>query len=386
MINKIVVGFLLSPDKSWMGGVNYFSNLIGAVTKNCADDIRSICFFGKKIDSSYVEKIAGGNEIVRTSLLDRYSLLWLLWKFTKVLTRSDWFVHFVLRKHAVQVFSHSGLRAGRFFKSCNWIPDFQHVYLPQFFTSAELAYRQKAFLEISSYSSLVFFSSNAALTDFKNNFSSEVKTSVLQFVSLPPKTEAREVVSAAELRSLYGIGSFFFYLPNQFWQHKNHLVAFRALSLLIKSGVDVELVCTGDVRDYRKPEYYQSVISAIDSLGISSNVKILGLVPYEHVYGLMQASTAVINPSLFEGWSSTVEECKTSGRPMLLSDIPVHHEQYEEASFFDPQDAASLADLMRTYCTGKSLDSVRIDRYENVEERSRNFALIYRDAIRELFE
>lgn len=295
-------------------------------------------------------------------------------------------MHFVLRKHAVQVFSHSGLRAGRFFKSCNWIPDFQHVYLPHFFTSAELAYREKAFVEISSFSSLVFFSSNAALADFKNNFSSEVKTSVLQFVSLPPNVEAREVVSASELRALYGIGSSFFYLPNQFWQHKNHLVAFRALSLLIKSGVDVELVCTGDVRDYRKADYYQSVISEIDALGISSKVKILGLVPYEHVYGLMQASTAVINPSLFEGWSSTVEECKTSGRPMLLSDIPVHHEQYEEASFFDPKDAASLANLMRIYCAGSGLDSVRIGRYANIEERSRNFAFIYRDAIRELFE
>lgn len=33
-----------------------------------------------------------------------------------------------------------------------------------------------------------------------------------------------------------------------------------------------------------------------------------------------------VNPSFYEGWSTTVEEAKSIGVPLLLSDIPVHRE------------------------------------------------------------
>jgi len=61
----------------------------------------------------------------------------------------------------------------------------------------------------------------------------------------------------------------------------------------------------------------------------------------------MRVAGAVINPSLFEGWSTTVEEAKSMGVPMLLSDIGVHREQAEgRASFFDPHAPETLADLL----------------------------------------
>ena len=65
---------------------------------------------------------------------------------------------------------------------------------------------------------------------------------------------------------------------------------------------------------------------------------------------LMQASTALLNPSLFEGWSTTVEEARAAGVPMLLSDLPVHREQAGElATYFDRNSAASLADAMTAF-------------------------------------
>ena len=60
----------------------------------------------------------------------------------------------------------------------------------------------------------------------------------------------------------------------------------------------------------------------------------------------MRASIAVINPSLIEGWSTTVEEAKSLGVPLILSDIPVHREQNQEVMFFDPRSARSLAETM----------------------------------------
>ena len=61
----------------------------------------------------------------------------------------------------------------------------------------------------------------------------------------------------------------------------------------------------------------------------------------------MRVCTALINPSLSEGWSTTVEEGKSLGVPMLLSDLRVHREQAgDRAYYFDPEAAGQLASLM----------------------------------------
>jgi glycosyltransferase involved in cell wall biosynthesis len=61
----------------------------------------------------------------------------------------------------------------------------------------------------------------------------------------------------------------------------------------------------------------------------------------------MRASTALINPSLFEGWSTTVEEAKSTGTPMILSDLGVHREQAEgmarDGLALSHRDAAAFA-------------------------------------------
>src|SRR5438046_8352218 len=77
----------------------------------------------------------------------------------------------------------------------------------------------------------------------------------------------------------------------------------------------------------------------------------VGMIPLDHVYALLRASMGLINPSRSEGWSTTVEEAKSFGVPMILSDLDVHREQaIGTASYFGTDDAVALADhLMRTF-------------------------------------
>jgi glycosyltransferase involved in cell wall biosynthesis len=64
---------------------------------------------------------------------------------------------------------------------------------------------------------------------------------------------------------------------------------------------------------------------------------------------LMVASQALLNPSLFEGWSTTVEEARALGVSMILSDIGVHREQAAEgAVYFDPLSADSLVEALES--------------------------------------
>ena len=49
----------------------------------------------------------------------------------------------------------------------------------------------------------------------------------------------------------------------------------------------------------------------------------------EDQLGLMRDSLAVVQPSLFEGWGTVVEDAKTLGVQVLCSDIEIHHEENE---------------------------------------------------------
>jgi hypothetical protein len=51
----------------------------------------------------------------------------------------------------------------------------------------------------------------------------------------------------------------------------------------------------------------------------------------------------LINPSLYEGWSTTVEEGKIFNKKMILSHLKVHKEQCgNKALYFDPKNELEL--------------------------------------------
>jgi len=64
----------------------------------------------------------------------------------------------------------------------------------------------------------------------------------------------------------------------------------------------------------------------------------------------MRAAALIIQPSFFEGWSTSIEDCKALGRPLLCSNIPVHREQVPDAlGFFDPKKPEMLGDLLAEF-------------------------------------
>ena len=82
---------------------------------------------------------------------------------------------------------------------------------------------------------------------------------------------------------------------------------------------------------------------------------VLGTVPHADVFRLLRQSIGVLQPSLFEGWNTAVEECKSVGKAMIVSDIAVHREQNPPNSvYFPPTDFIALADhLSRVHAEWK---------------------------------
>lgn len=228
-----------------------------------------------------------------------------------------------------------------------WIPDFQHHRLPEMFPDDERRERDRRYRRIEQYATRVIVSSRDALNDWAR-FAPEAmsKARVLSFVAQVPA----EVYSADPvwICNHYHLPQRFFYLPNQFWKHKNHQVVLRALDLLHAQHPEIVVVCTGNTRDYRHSQHFAQLQDMIAAKQLATNFIILGAVPHEHVLQLMRQSLAVLQPSLFEGWSTPVEEAKSIGKSIIISDLPVHREQDPPAAaFFDPHDPEQLAHCLK---------------------------------------
>jgi glycosyltransferase involved in cell wall biosynthesis len=129
------------------------------------------------------------------------------------------------------------------------------------------------------------------------------------------------------------------------------------------------------------------VLASIDRLGVASRARVLGVIPYDDVLTLARGAVAVLNPSLSEGWSTTVEEAKTFQTPLCLSDLPVHREQAPEGTvFFDPRSPRDLADALERAWAAKSparpsLERVRRDAAERQERFAEGFHQIARETM-----
>jgi glycosyltransferase involved in cell wall biosynthesis len=180
----------------------------------------------------------------------------------------------------------------------------------------------------------------------------------------------------------YGLPPKYFYLPNQFWRHKNHQVVVDALTILKKRRFDVVVASSGAREDPRDPGYFDDLMKRIEGGGVGANFRYLGELPRDHVYALLRTSVALINPSRFEGWSTTVEEAKSFGVPMILSDIDVHREQTGgTARYFGVDDPGLLADHLREalQVAGPSMPR---DLLPNLDERVRAFVTDFVRVIR----
>ena len=229
----------------------------------------------------------------------------------------------------------------------HWMPDFQHRYLPHMFTTDEVVKRDAGLAALAKKRVTLVLSSAAALAVFERFCPGALPDiRVWRFVSRP--------VAAVDFdpRPKYDLPARYLYLPNQLWAHKNHLAAFKALRRLVEAGHDLTLVCTGLAEDHRNPEHPARLASFVSDAELGRRVRMLGLIPREEQIAIFQHATLVIQPSLFEGWSTVVEDAKSLGRPIVASDIAVHREQLTTQSsvgrfaFFPAEDDEQLADAI----------------------------------------
>ncbi len=262
-------------------------------------------------------------------------------------------------------------------RSFFWIPDFQERYLPDFFSASEILARTKWHKNIAANKKgVVVFSSNDALNDFTTFYPDyKCKTALVRFACILPEFKHLEIDG---LREKFGIKKHFFIVTNQFWAHKNHKVILDAIVLFKSREIDFQVVFTGSTQDKRNLDFFTSLHDFIVHNEIIKRVVFLGFIDREEQLKLMDEAIAIIQPSLFEGWSTVVEDAKALSQHIILSNIKVHKEQVSEnCTFFDPHDSNDLGVIMERYLTDIP-ERTQIDYTTNIQRFGREFLNVTR--------
>jgi glycosyltransferase involved in cell wall biosynthesis len=325
----------------WLGGWNYYLNMV-RVCRQFAPDIEFFLACDGELEAGkYAEMVAAGALQILPLPSRKHGYVRGLLGIRDIPTET-----ILAAAHIDAVFELTPLRARYGVPALVWLADFQHRKLPGFFSRKERLKRDLSFWARLSFRRHAMVSSQSAFRDLLEFLPRpRAKVDVVPFAVLCPDGITAESIDNVLRR--YAIQRPYFFLPNQFWQHKNHATAFQAVALAVRKNPAIMLVLSGQNLDSRAHDYPAGLMQVLASGGAENNVRLLGTIHHNDLINLIAGARALINPSLFEGWSTTVEEAKALGTPMILSALEVHQEQAaSQAEFFSPKDPVGLSAAM----------------------------------------
>jgi glycosyltransferase involved in cell wall biosynthesis len=345
---RLRVGILFTYSENWIGGSYYLLNLIAAL--KLIEDQRKpeiVVFYTDEKDCGPIVQLNYPyQKFINIKFQSPYNL-WqrILFRFNPSFCKRRFSTSFD-KKFIDVLFPYVDNEKFRNVKTkVYWYPDFQDFFYPAFFSEKELELRKSQQLQFVNSNDRLVLSSRAALNDLNEIYSTYTcKPYVVNFAVTHPQYEH---LNLQELMLKYGIGRRYYMSPNQFWQHKNHLTLLKAVLLAKQKRDDILVVFTGKEYDYRNPEYTEMLKSFVCDNDLSNNVLFLGFIERAHQLKLLSGAMAVIQPSLFEGWSTVVEDAKAMNKFVIASDIEVHREQMlDNVIFFQKEDHLQLADIL----------------------------------------
>ena len=355
------IGIIFSNNENWIGGTYYITNLIHALsTLEDTEKPEIVIFSDNRKDAEIIQN-------TKYPYLDFLKLSFeyniferIINKLSRILLKKN-VINKKYQKNCVDAVFPYDLQVS--LQNINhkiaWIPDFQEFFLKDFFSEEILQARKKHHLQIIAQDIAIVFSSKEAENNFRQIYpQAKNKTSVLNFAVTHPDYKDLNI---NDLKEKFKITKPYFISPNQFWVHKNHQVILDAIKLLKDNNLSInfQVVFTGKEYDFRYPEYANNLKKFVVENNLSDYVLFLGFIDRKEQLQLMNNALAVIQPSLFEGWSTVVEDAKAMNKQIICSDIAVHREQSDgnfsrNFTFFIANDAKKLCGILPNFVNEKN--------------------------------
>jgi glycosyltransferase involved in cell wall biosynthesis len=202
--------------------------------------------------------------------------------------------------------------------------DIQHLFFPEFFSRAERQYRR------------VVYGRSLAEARTVIAISRHVKESLVERMGVEP--ERIEVIHLGLDHELFRPGDeprepFLLYPANP-WPHKNHERLFDAFTRLRRERSELRLVLTG---------------TGLERLTCPPGVEVRGRVPREQLGSLYRRASALVFPSLYEGFGQPPLEAMASGCPVACSTAGALTEVCGNAArYFDPLSVDEMVEAVLT--------------------------------------
>jgi glycosyltransferase involved in cell wall biosynthesis len=200
--------------------------------------------------------------------------------------------------------------------------DVQHLDLPGMFSRSERLFRSAAWHRSVRSAQRVI-----TISEF-------VRTRAIEQLQLDPE-RLRAIplgLDHDELQPGTAEREPFLLYPARRWPHKNHERLFAAFEILRRERPELRLVLTGGGTFSDAPE----------------GVEVRGLVPRSEVVSLMQRASALVFPSLYEGFGLPPLEAMACGCPVASSNAASLPEVVGDAArLFDPHDVQAIAEAVR---------------------------------------
>lgn len=345
---RLRLGILFNFSSSWMGGLMYVLNLIKTLNLLGDEEKPEIVLFHTAELEHFVEEISYPYlHTVQSSFPSVAG-----GTIKSLLLRRNVFYDHLIKKYEVDA-----LYPAKNFPVKNrtrarvvaWYADLQHKYYPEFFSKMILLHRSIRLHFMLRNATDLVVSSEAVKSDFEKFFRlrKALKIHVFHFTSI---NDDHEEVYFKELKDKYQLPDSYFMVSNQFHRHKNHKVLLLALASLKEKGISKHLAITGKFPRASDSPYLAELHRIIEENGLHDQISLLGVIPRGDQINLMHWSQAVIQPSLFEGWSTVIEDAISLQVPVIASDLPVNMEQLKEkGTYFKAHDAGQLADILSSY-------------------------------------
>ena len=171
----------------------------------------------------------------------------------------NYFIENFLIKNDISIISHTNyLGKNSKVPSLKWFPDFQELKYPDNFSFRQKIARKTDVILASKHATKILVSSKSVQKDLiKINQNAYLNSSILYHTTNIDKKI--KLINKKELKKKFKIKKEYFYLPNQYWKHKNHVVAFKAIKELKRRGYNINLITTGNSNDYRFPNHYSNL-------------------------------------------------------------------------------------------------------------------------------
>lgn len=373
MAKRKRVGLVFSYNENWIGGTYYFLNLVQAL-KSVSENSKPIIsvigstnegfeYLKKETEYPYLEYYYQQRtlSIVERGVNKVFRLVGLPKAFK---TKAN-------PKSLDMVYQYYADPSPDIKPKVFWIPDFQEKFLPQYFSSEEIDQRHEFYEKIATNEKHIAFSSNNALSHFESFFpETQIQKNVIQFAVTHPKYDT---IDAKSILEKYNLPGRYYFTPNQFWEHKNHILVLKAVNELKKKGVEIVVAFSGKEDDYRNADYVTKLKDHISDNNLTQNIRFLGFLPRTDQLFLMKNAIAIVQPSFFEGWSTVVEDAKALNSYIFLSNLDVHKEQMNvNCDFFDPKNETELAILLERFSKEKP-KMITTDYQENIVSFGNSF-------------